>query len=186
MGKSGGDGYAPCHWTLHFKTVEMVNLPLCVPPVSAFPTANHSFFLRHFIFFSAPALGENRSHTSLWELLVCFFGSPGRLAWFSSSQQFGQQPSILTHLCGLLFKSWLSASRSEVKVPQSCPTLCDPMGYTVHGILQARTVEWVAFPSSRGSSQPRERTEVSRIAGGSFTSWATGLPPTTATSDAPN
>ena len=39
---------------------------------------------------------------------------------------------------------------SGVKVTQSCPTLCDPMGYTVHGILQARILEWVAFPFSRG------------------------------------
>ena len=45
---------------------------------------------------------------------------------------------------------------SEVKVAQSCLTLCDPMDYTVHGILQARKLEWVAFPFSRGSSQPRD------------------------------
>ena len=43
----------------------------------------------------------------------------------------------------------------KVKVAQSCPTLCDPMDYVVHGILQARILEWVAFPFSRGSSQPR-------------------------------
>ena len=42
-----------------------------------------------------------------------------------------------------------------MKVAQSCPTLCDPMDYTVHGILQARILEWVAVPFSRGSSQPR-------------------------------
>ena len=59
---------------------------------------------------------------------------------------------------------------SEVKVAQSCLTLCDPMDYTVHGILQARILEWVAFPFSRGSSQPRDRTQVSRIAGRCFTS----------------
>ena len=46
------------------------------------------------------------------------------------------------------------------------------MDYTVHGILQARILEWVAFPFSRGSSQPRDRTQVSRIAGGFFTNWA--------------
>ena len=40
--------------------------------------------------------------------------------------------------------------------------------YTVHGVLQARTLEWVAFPFSRGSSQPRDRTQVSPIAGGFF------------------
>ena len=43
----------------------------------------------------------------------------------------------------------------KVKVAQLCPTLCDPMDYTVHGILQARILEWIAFPSSRGSSQAR-------------------------------
>ena len=58
----------------------------------------------------------------------------------------------------------------KVKVAQSCPTLCDPMDYTVHGILQARIPEWVDFPFSRGSSQPRDRTQVSRIAGGFFIS----------------
>ena len=44
----------------------------------------------------------------------------------------------------------------KVKVTQPCLTLCDPMDYTVHGILQARILEWVAFPFSRGSSQPRD------------------------------
>ena len=47
---------------------------------------------------------------------------------------------------------------------------CNPMDYTVHGILQARILEWEAFPFSRGSSQPRDRTQVSKIAGGFFTS----------------
>ena len=47
------------------------------------------------------------------------------------------------------------------------------MDYTVHGILQARTLEWVAFPFSRGSSQPRDQTQVSCIAGRFFTSWPT-------------
>ena len=51
----------------------------------------------------------------------------------------------------------------KVLVTQSCLTLCDPMdysppGYSVHGILQARTLEWVAIAFSRGSSQPRDQT----------------------------
>ena len=58
----------------------------------------------------------------------------------------------------------------QVKVAQLCPTLCDPMDHTVHGILQARILEWVAIPFSRGSSQPRDQTQVSHIAGGFFTS----------------
>ena len=44
----------------------------------------------------------------------------------------------------------------DVKVAQLCPTLWDPMDYTVHGILQARILEWVAFPFSKGSFQPRD------------------------------
>ena len=58
----------------------------------------------------------------------------------------------------------------KVKVTQLHPTLCDPMDYTVHGIVQARILEWVAFPFSRGSSKPRDGTQVSHIAGGFFTS----------------
>ena len=60
-----------------------------------------------------------------------------------------------------------------VKVSQTCPTLCDPMDSIAHGILQARILEWVAFSFSRGSPQPRNQTQVSRIAGRLFTSWAT-------------
>ena len=67
----------------------------------------------------------------------------------------------------------------KVKVTQSCPTLCDPMAPLSMGILQARILEWVAFPFSRGSSQPRDRTQVSHIANGFFTSWATGKPKNT-------
>ena len=61
----------------------------------------------------------------------------------------------------------------KVKITQSCSTLSNSMDYTVHGILQARILEWVTFPFSRGSSQPRDRTQVPLIAGGFFTSWAT-------------
>ena len=61
-----------------------------------------------------------------------------------------------------------SESERKVKVAQSCLTLCDPMDHIVHGILQARLLVWVAFASSRGSSQPRDRTQVTRIAGEFF------------------
>ena len=63
-----------------------------------------------------------------------------------------------------------SAHTSEVKVTKLCPTPCEAMDYIVHEILQARILVWVVFPSSRGSSQPRDRTQVSHIAGGFFTS----------------
>ena len=67
----------------------------------------------------------------------------------------------------------LIAAKVKVKVAQSCPTLCDPMFYTVCGILQARRLEWAAFPFSRGPSQPRDQTQVSRLVGRFFTSLAT-------------
>ena len=66
-----------------------------------------------------------------------------------------------------------SMAKVKEKFVQLYPTLCDLMDYTVHGILQAKILEWVAFPSSRGSSQHRDWTQVSHIAGGFFTSSAT-------------
>ena len=64
------------------------------------------------------------------------------------------------------------------EVAQSCPTLCDPMdcslqGSSIHGIFQARVLEWVTISFSRGFSRPRDRTWVSRIADRHFTIWAT-------------
>ena len=66
----------------------------------------------------------------------------------------------------------------ESLVVQPCLTLCDPMdcsppGSSVHGIFQARVLEWVAIFFSRGSSQPRDRTWVSHIVSRCFTDWAT-------------
>ena len=63
-----------------------------------------------------------------------------------------------------------SLKEMKVKFAQLCLTLCDPMDYTVHGIFQARILRWVAFPFSRVSSQPRDRNQVSHIAGGFFIS----------------
>ena len=52
-------------------------------------------------------------------------------------------------------------------------SVLENMDYTVHGILQARILQWVAVPFSRASSQPRDQTQVSCIADKFFTSWAT-------------
>ena len=68
-------------------------------------------------------------------------------------------------IAGRFFTSWKWKSLGRVR-------FCDPMDYIVHGIPQARIRERVAFPFSRGSSQPRYRTQVSRIVGRFFTSWA--------------
>ena len=75
---------------------------------------------------------------------------------------------------------WLPRGMSEwvSEVAQSCPTLCNPMdcslpSSSIHGILQARILEWIAISFSRGSSRPRDWTQVSHIVGRCFTMWAT-------------
>ena len=59
--------------------------------------------------------------------------------------------TYITYICVHIYLYIL-----KVKVAQLCPTVCGPMGDTVHGILQARILEWVAVPFSKGSSQPRD------------------------------
>ena len=73
----------------------------------------------------------------------------------------------------LRFRVCVCVCASVGSAAQSCPTLCDPTdcsspGSSVHGILQARILEWVAIPFSRGSSQPRDQTQASCIAGRFF------------------
>ena len=71
-------------------------------------------------------------------------------------------------------KTAAAAAAAAAKSLQLCPTLCDPIngsppGSSVPGILQGRILEWVAIPFSKGSSQPRDQTQVSCIAGRLFT-----------------
>ena len=74
---------------------------------------------------------------------------------------------ILEHLC---------KGKWKVKVAHSCPPLCNPMDYTVYGILQARILEWVAFLFSRGFSQPKDQTQVSCIQADSLPAEPQGKP----------
>ena len=81
--------------------------------------------------------------------------------------------TIIYKWLGILFDFYYR----YVLVTQSCPTLCDPMdpslpGFSVCGILQARILEWVALSFSKASSQPRNKTQVSCIAGRFFINWA--------------
>ena len=72
---------------------------------------------------------------------------------------------------GVLYvRSKVGTTVKMISESQSCLTFVTPMDYTVHGILQARILLWVACPFSRGSSRLRNRTQVSRIAGGFVTS----------------
>ena len=89
---------------------------------------------------------------------------PGMEQWAGSKLGKEYNKAVYCH------PAYLTYMQSEVKVSQSCSALCNPMDYTVHEILQARILEWVAFPFSRASSQPRDQTQVSRIAGIFFSS----------------
>ena len=108
--------------------------------------------------------GKNSQHCR--QAMCVVSAVPTRLSWelcFSES---------LSLYCPVL-------RRRKSEVAQSCPILCDPMdcslpGSSVHGIFQARVLEWVAISFSRGSSWPRDWTWVSCIAGRRFTIWATG------------
>ena len=86
-------------------------------------------------------------------------------------QSFGIQPSLCSN--SHIWTWVLEKPCCCCSVTQSCLTLCDPKDYTVHGILQARILEWVGFAFSRQSSQSRDLTQVSCIADIFFTSWAT-------------
>ena len=87
------------------------------------------------------------------------------ISWLQSSSAVILEPRKI--------KSATWCVKVTVKVTHSCPTLWDLTDCTVHGILQARILEWVVFPFFRGSSQPRDWTQVSHTAGRFFTNWAT-------------
>ena len=104
-----------------------------------------------------------------WVIISTLSWKPGSqgerktLKWLKSQGLLAARPELVCLLC--------------VLVAQSCPSLCGPVdcsppGSSVHGISQARILEWAAIPFSRGSSQPRDRTWVSCTASGFFTSWA--------------
>ena len=102
--------------------------------------------------------------------------TPG-VSWLPT---FAFQSPIMTRtsFLGVSSKRSCRSSYTHTEIVQSCPTLWDPMDYSLpgslfHGILQAWILEWVAISSSRASSWPRDRNWVSRIVGRRFTVWAT-------------
>ena len=102
-----------------------------------------------------------------------------RLRWGSQTELHSRRSGMSDGLNG-----WWMVKREGLRCwkkwkwsRSSCPTLrpcdCSPPASSAHGILQARILEWVAISFSRGSSRPRDRTQVSRIAGRRFNLWAT-------------
>ena len=125
-----------------------------------------SFFSRNFQFISHRLLPD---YIFLYTFILTIrSASLIYFLWFQPGfwreSNVSNTPLLYVHMC--------------VWVTQSSPTLCNPMHYSspgssAHGILQARILEWVAIPFSRVSSQPRDWTQVSHIAGRFFTVWAT-------------
>ena len=112
--------------------------------------------------------GTGREWLSFTENLEVFQTKHGRE---QNGEEVAAERSYRQGHCYRLNGKW-------VLVAVSCLTLCDPMncslpGSSVHGVLQARILEWVAIPFSRASSKPRNWIQVSCIAGGFFTIWAT-------------
>ena len=96
------------------------------------------------------------------------------MAAITICSDFGAPQNKVWHCfhCFSIYFPWSDGTRchdlSFLKLLQSCLILCDPMncspqGSSVHGILQARILEWVVMPSSRGSSWPRDRTHISYV-----------------------
>ena len=122
-------------------------------PILFFHSFNSVFWYRN-------VLNLDKVQSSFFFFFCCFSSLPLLYTTHTSSH--------LIHV----FKKW---NLHEVKalVSQLWPALYDLMHYTVYGILHARTLEWVAIPFSRGSSQTRDGTQVSCNAGRFFTVWAT-------------
>ena len=95
-----------------------------------------------------------------WNDLIASYCN-GQLSHIKTSLKFKEAESFYDHPKDISQLLQSCAAKSL----QSCPTLwdsmaCSPPGSSVHGILQSRILEWVAISSSRGSSQPRDRTHI--------------------------
>ena len=128
-----------------------------------------SFQNRYLLIFVFGKLKQNE-HQSCLSLL--FFKSCNRFSFFFPIMTSYYKNFFGSHVVEAFTLPYLKL------LTQSCPTLCYPMdcsppGSSVHRILQARILEWVAISFSRGSSRPRDQTQVSHIAGRCFNFWAT-------------
>ena len=124
----------------------------------------------------------NWEHARVRAALVCICKHPQkpcqRAATLGSQVHFSKETNSQVQNPGTAWSRECPVGEPMSEVAQSCPTLCYPMdcsppGSSVHGIFQVRTLEWVAISFSRGSSQPRDRTQVSHIAGRCFNLCAT-------------
>ena len=107
------------------------------------------YFLSMVVYLSQPLFsGVNFGNLNVLEQWLSNFLVLGTLYMFKN---YCRSPRAFVYVA-YIYRYWLW--KVKVKVAQSCPTLCDPMNYTVHRILQARILEWVAFPFFRNLPNP--------------------------------
>ena len=142
---------------------------------------SHFFFLHHSMFFATVSCNLPQCETVY--VYRCIYTQKCKHLMICWSIQLHS----VQHWGGRIispWQRWPGLNAWSVSVTQSCPTLCDPTDYSppgtpVQGIFQARILEWVVIPFSRGSSLPRDQTWVSCIAHKFFTIWATRKGPGT-------
>ena len=149
------------------------------------PRGNKEGKKKPLLFCLEKALGLNEQETVLVVLLANSVLVSSFLKWYDSVVIIIILSSASQSWWNnfMLSKWWnldnVKAFVNRVKVTESWPTVCESHGLYSPCILQARILEWVAAPFSRWSSQLRDRTQVSHIGGGFFTSWATRKPKNT-------
>ena len=146
-----------------FSIVEILfpQFPCCINQLHILVGLFFCTYNRYFLM----SMKSHPEHSGYW---LCFLVDHFPVVMFGSCFCFAVDIVQGTRLFSL--KTFSAALLSEVKVAQACPSLCDPMDYTVQGILQARMMRGQPFPSPGGSSQPRDRTRISLIADRFFTS----------------
>ena len=119
------------------------------------------------------AILNNSLNVEATQMSINWWMKKGNILCHKKSVSPLKRTEVLMHAI-----TWVNCANVMSEFAQSCPTLCDPMdcslpGSSIHGIFQAIVLEWIAISFSRGSSQPRDRTQVSCIVDRHFTVWAT-------------
>ena len=141
---------------LNFSTVSLIPWVLRLLLEHA-PQTSICFIYPPYLFLKKKCGPFSKSLLNLLQYCFCF------MFWYFGREACGilAPPPWISHPPPALESKVLTTGLpGKVKVTQSCPTLCNPMDHTIHGNLQARILEWVAFPFSRESSQPRHQTQV--------------------------